>query len=303
MCRYEKMLYGIVDIGSNTVRLNVYEMNDSNAKFLFSKKYALGLASYITKRKLNKTGQERLMNVVEDIKEDLTYLNVENFNFFATASIRNVKNSEEVVNKIYDELEIPVDVLSEDDEAKYSFLGSVSIMNKNNGVLIDVGGGSTEIVIYQDKKIKESYSLPLGSLTLYNSYVSSLVPNTEECLIIEQRIQFELEKAKIKPQYIKYMCGVGGSVRAVLKLMKDLKFVERGERIINPKTLSILRRELCNNDKQTYDKLIASKPARIHTLIPGLIIIQQICKFFNIEEIQVSKYGVREGYLNAKLGM
>ena len=75
------------------------------------------------------------------------------------------------------------------------------------------------------------------------------------------------------------MCGVGGSVRAVLKLMKDLKFVERGERIINPKTLSILRRELCNNDKQTYDKLIASKPARIHTLIPGLIIIQQICKF------------------------
>lgn len=295
------MLYGIVDIGSNTVRLNIYDIINQEVRFLLSKKYALGLVSYIKKGKLTKKGLEKLNNVLEDIKTDLSDLNVQEFNMFATASIRNIYNEKEVLDEIYNKLNIRIDVLSETQEATYSFLGSTSIMNHKKGVLIDVGGGSSEVVIYKNNKIKQSYSLPIGSLTMFNDYVSLLIPTEEESQAIIDRVQYEISRAKIPQENHKYMCGVGGSVRAIHKLLKDLKLIGRKEKIINPRVFKLLREEIVNNDKETYNKLLEAKPARIHTMMPGLLIIQELCNYFNIEEMQVSKFGVREGYLNHKL--
>ncbi len=295
------MLYGIVDIGSNTVRLNIYDIINQEARFLLSKKYALGLVSYIKKGKLTKKGLEKLNNVIEDIKTDLSDLNIQEFNMFATASIRNIYNEKEVLDEIYNKLNISIDVLSETQEATYSFLGSTSIMEHKKGVLIDVGGGSSEVVIYKNNKIKQSYSLPIGSLTMFNDYVSLLIPTEEESQAIIDRVQYEISRAKIPQENHKYMCGVGGSVRAIHKLMKDLKLIGRKEKVINPRVFKLLREEIVNNDKETYNKLLEAKPARIHTMMPGLLIIQELCNYFNIEEMQVSKFGVREGYLNHKL--
>lgn len=296
------MLYAIVDIGSNTVRLNIYDIIDGDAKFLLTKKYALELVSYIKKGKLTKKGINKLITVIEDIKNDLDDLNIKNYNMFATASIRNINNSKDVLKIIKNNLDVVIDVLDEKTEAKYSFEGSISIMNHNTGVLIDVGGGSSEIVIYKNNKIKQSYSLPIGSLSLFNDYVSLLVPTESESNAIIDRVNFEIEKQDIAQKDYKFMCAVGGSVRAILKLSRDLKLVNRKERVISPKVFVLLREELPNNDKETYNKLLEAKPARIHTMIPGLLIIQTICNYFNIEEMQVSRYGVREGYLNSKLG-
>ncbi|MDO5849079.1 MAG: phosphatase [Methanobrevibacter sp.] len=296
------MLYGIVDIGSNTVRLNIYDIIDDNARFLLSKKYALGLVSYIRKGKLTDKGISKLANVLEDIKADLNYLHVENFNMFATASLRNISNSGKVLNFIRDDLDLKIEVLDEKTEGKYSFLGSISIMDKATGVLIDVGGGSSEVVLYKHRKIKDAYSLPIGSLSLFNDYVGMLVPTESESKAIVDRVRYEIERQKIPKKDYRFMCAVGGSVRAILKLSRDLKLVERKERIISPKVFELLREELPGNDKETYSKLLASKPARIHTMIPGLLIIQELCSHFNVEEMQVSKFGVREGYLNHKLG-
>lgn len=295
------MLYGIVDIGSNTVRLNIYEITEDDSRFLLSKKYALGLVSYIKKGKLSKKGIIKLMDVIEDIKMDFDDLKVEKFNMFATASIRNVSNQKEVLRDISNTLGVEIDILSEEQEASYSFLGSTSIMKNKKGVLIDVGGGSSEVVIYKNSKIKEAYSLPLGSLSLFNDYVSLLVPTPKESEAIIDRVQYEISRVKIPKEDHKYMCGVGGSVRAVHKLMKDLRLIERNEKIIDPLVFKLIREEITANDKETYNKLLQAKPARIHTLMPGLLIIQELCNYFNVKELQVSKFGVREGYLNNKL--
>ncbi len=297
------MLYAIVDIGSNTVRLNIYDIIDNKSKFLLTKKYALGLVSYITKGKLTDKGINKLIGVLEDIKDDLGDLKVKNYNMFATASLRNISNSKEVLKLIKKQLSIEIEILDDKTEGKYSFLGSISIMKSDSGVLIDVGGGSSEVVIYRNRKVKEAYSLPIGSLSLFRDYVSLLVPTVSESKAMIDRIIFEIEKQKIPKKHHKFMCGVGGSVRAVLKLSRDLRLVDRKERVISPKVFDLLLEELPNNDKETYTKLHEAKPARIHTMIPGLIIIQQLAEYFSIDELQVSKFGVREGYLNHKLGM
>ena len=295
------MLYGIVDIGSNTVKLNVYRCDD-DIKVVFSKKDNLGLVFYIKRGKLTNTGIEKLITVLKKIKKDFDYLNIESYRFFSTASLRNIENSADVIQIIKDKVNIDIDLLSGEEEEELSFCGSISTIKKDNGILIDLGGGSVEIVLFKNKKIEEEYSIPVGSLKMYNDYVSDMIPNENECNLIKERIYSELERVKFKNQEkIPFMCGVGGSIRAIGLILVDLNLLKKKAALIDVKLLKQLKNELNLNNKDTYNKILYVKPSRIHTLVPALLILESITSYFGCEEIQISKFSVREGYLYKKI--
>ncbi|MBV1768366.1 MAG: phosphatase, partial [Methanobacterium sp.] len=136
------MLYGIVDIGSNTVRLNVYHCKEKDISLLFSKKENLGLVFFIKKGKLTTKGIEKLLNFLKKIKKDLDILKINSYTFFSTAILRNIENSAEVRGLIKEKLDIEIDLLSGEEEGELSFYGSITSIKKDHGVLIDLGGGS-----------------------------------------------------------------------------------------------------------------------------------------------------------------
>ena len=296
------MLYGIVDIGSNTVRLNVYRCEDEDIRVVFSKKDNLGLVFYIKSGKLTNIGIEKLITVLKKIKKDFDYLNIESYRFFSTASLRNIKNSTEVIQIIKDKVNIDIDLLSGEEEGELSFCGSISTIKKDNGILIDLGGGSVEIVLFKDKKIDEEYSIPIGSLKMYNDYVSGMIPNENECNLIKERIYSELAKIGVNnEEKIPFMCGVGGSIRAIGLILVDLNLQKKKADYIDVKLLKLLKNELNLNNKDTYNKILHVKPSRIHTLVPALLMLESITSYFGCEEIQISKFSVREGYLYKKI--
>jgi len=296
------MLYGIVDIGSNTVRLNVYRCEDEDIRVVFSKKDNLGLVFYIKSGKLTNIGIEKLITVLKKIKKDFDYLNIESYRFFSTASLRNIKNSTDVIQIIKDKVNIDIDLLSGEEEGELSFCGSISTIKKDNGILIDLGGGSVEIVLFKDKKIDEEYSIPIGSLKMYNDYVSGMIPNENECNLIKERIYSELAKIGVNnEEKIPFMCGVGGSIRAIGLILVDLNLQKKKADYIDVKLLKQLKNELNLNNKDTYNKILHVKPSRIHTLVPALLMLESITSYFGCEEIQISKFSVREGYLYKKI--
>ena len=154
------MLYGVVDIGSNTVKLNVYNFRDNHINIEFSEKENLGLLFYINNRKLTDEGIEELVTVLKKMKNDLDYLKIDNYKFFSTASLRNIENSNDVIQIIKNRVNIEIDLLSGEEEAELSFFGSIPTIKEDNGILIDLGGGSVEIVLFKDRKIDEKYSIP-----------------------------------------------------------------------------------------------------------------------------------------------
>ena len=158
------MLQGIVDIGSNTVRLYIYRCHNEKISLVISKKESLGLVFYIKNGILSDNGIEKLLTVLQEMKDSLDYLKIDNYSFFATASLRNIRNSEDVIQIIKDETGIEIDLLSGEEEGRLSFCGSIHIIKSDDGILIDLGGGSVEIVFFEDKKILEGYSIPIGSL-------------------------------------------------------------------------------------------------------------------------------------------
>jgi exopolyphosphatase/guanosine-5'-triphosphate,3'-diphosphate pyrophosphatase len=301
------MLYGIVDIGSNTVRLNIYRCNNDKISLVISKKETLGLVFYITKGILTDKGIENLLTVLQEMKDSLDYLKIDNYSFFATASLRNIKNSVDVIQIIKDEVGLEIDLLSGEEEGRLSFCGSIQSIKKDNGILIDLGGGSVEIVFFENKKIQEGYSIPIGSLKMFNEYVSEMIPNKEECNLIKERTYLELDKiGRDFPEKIPFMCGVGGSIRAIEKILSNLHLQEKKSDTIDVKILKQVEIELnlnvhdCDN-KNIYDQILHIKPSRIHTLIPALLILEAITSYFGCEYLEISKFSVREGYLYKKI--
>lgn len=97
------------------------------------------------------------------------------------------------------------------------------------------------------------------------------------------------------------MCGVGGALRAVKKLLSDLNLNGNKDDLVDVKLLRKLEEELKHNDKETYNKILHVKPSRIHTLVPALLITDAVTSYFGCEELQISKFSIREGYLYKKV--
>ena len=141
--------------------------------------------------------------------------------------MRNIENHADVIQIIKDKVNIEIDVLSGEEEGELSFCGSISTIKKDNGILIDLGGGSVEIVLFKNKKIKEKYSIPVGSLKMYNEYVSDMIPNKKECNLIKERIYSELEKSGLNNRrknsfYVWYR----GKYSCHCKIISGFKFAE-----------------------------------------------------------------------------
>ena len=95
------MNYAIVDLGSNTVRLSVYSLEpDKSCRLLFSEKETAGLNNYIVDRVLSKPGIQRACDALNHFRGLLEQFGVEQMRVFATASLRNIQNTQQAVEEI-----------------------------------------------------------------------------------------------------------------------------------------------------------------------------------------------------------
>lgn len=296
------MKCGIVDLGSNTIRLTVYKYEKNSFEILFSNKDMAGLAGYVENGILAKKGVEKAIYVLEDYKNIMNSLGIKNMFVFATASLRNIKNTDEAVKHIFEKTGLNVEVIDGKEEAILSFTGAKYNINEKNGLLIDIGGGSTEIVLYKNSEIISAESVPIGSLSLYKEYVSSIIPNKSEKRMIKQHIKDYLINTNVYvDEDINIICGVGGTLRAALKLNNELMNFSNNNNIIHSQDLKYILELLERNDKVSLLTILKIIPDRIHTITTGVYLLSTIVKHFEIEKIIVSKYGVREGYLINKI--
>ena len=292
------MKCGIVDVGSNTIRLSIYHWEGQTFKLLMNKKEMAGLAGYIKNGLLSDSGILVACRVLAGFKALLRNFDIADLYVFGTASLRNIVNTEEALETIEAVTGIKVEVLSGADEAAFSFLGAtVGGGAPGSGLLADVGGGSTELVAYRDGAITSGCSLPMGSLSLFTKHVSGLFPTKEERKAIRSDVKEELEKAKTAGLRCSHLTGVGGTFRAAAKLCNDLSGADPDNRIIPAGEIHALYKGLKKSDQDTLRQILRSVPDRVHTILPGLAILTAILDAYEVSTVSVSACGVREGYL------
>lgn len=294
------MKYAIIDIGSNSIRLTVYRYDDEDAQVYiqFKDKIMAGLAGYVENGDLTERGIKRACDALKIYKKVLGNLSIDKIYPFATASLRNIQNVEDVLEKIKAETGFEVDVISGEEEATLDFIGATKVVNIDKGLLIDIGGGSTELVIFENGEITSAHSMPVGSLNMYKKYVEKLLPTKEEKRIMAKEVKREIEKLDLENfEKQKIVCGVGGTIRGARKLSIEITQRDKADKEIDTDDIKRVLRELEGEDKLIIDRILKIVPERIHTILPGMVILNTIIKHFGTEQIYISSYGAREGYL------
>ena len=292
------MKCAVIDIGSNSMRLTVYDAEKSSFKILFREKVMAGLAGYVEKGKLTREGIESACSGLLEFRETLELLGIDRVSVFATASLRNVTNTQQAVAEISAATGFSVEVLSGEEEAAYGYQGAMFELHMASGVLTDIGGASTEITVFRDGGVVSADSFPVGSLKLYRECVKKILPGRKAMDRICAQVRIALRDVDFDQGLPEgRLACVGGTARAVLKLARRQFGLPADAASVTAAQMEQLWDLLSEGGPEAVDLILKTEPERIHTLIPGLAILRYLSKRFDAEEIVVSKYGVREGYL------
>ena len=296
------MKYALIDMGSNSIRLTVYDLDKSSFKVLFKEKIMAGLAGYVEHGRLTKDGIDCACHSLREFQTTLDLLHIEHLAVFATASLRNVSNTSQAVEQIRRETGVEVEVLSGEAEAECGFYGAVCDIEMADGLFADIGGASTELALLTGGQLQKAGSVPVGSLKLYRDCVKNILPGKGSQQRIKDTVQsaFDGEALKDIPAMDHLVC-VGGTARAALRLCRSLFGLPDSCRSFTREQLELLSERLCKADKDAADLILRYEPERIHTLIPGLLLLRYLAGRYRVSDITVSRYGVREGYLRRRI--
>ena len=282
------MKYGVIDIGSNSVRL----MLNENGKTLYKKIKTTRLAENMSNDGcLSLEAVERTVLAVSFFVNEAKEQFVDKIFVFATAAVRKAKNAPYFVSYLKDLCGVLVDVLSGEDEAKAGYLGALL---SGDGAVLDVGGASTELSVVKKGNAIYSKSIYLGAVTATEKCGQDLDKVTE--FTKEHIMQFNSVDCE-------NLVAIGGTATTIASMLLQLK-------VYNPKKVDnfiILYDELKNLQAKVYSlsveerkKLIGLQPERAKVIGSGITIIVQIMERFNLRHISVSESDNLEGYLRLK---
>lgn len=292
----------VIDVGSNTVRLCVYRITRGGSlKKVFDERKPVGLAQYVSDGVMSDEGIKAAAKAINGQLDCVRLLNCPNVIVFATAALRNCSNSKRAVRALEGQINAAVDLLSAKSEAELGYLGAREYLSFNDGMCIDIGGGSTEVSVVCEGTVRRSVSVPQGSLSSWKAHVGGVLPTQDELNALRLSFGEALDTSGIDIAGESVACGIGGSIRNAAKLYGRL-FCD-GERptLVKKSHIDELLR-LAEEEPYTFSRaMLAQRPDRLHTIVPGMAILDEVLARSGTDEVKISKYGIREGYILSRL--
>lgn len=299
--------YGVIDLGSNSIRLVVYEVKDGARKSydrgdfrsLISDKVMAGLSAFVEGGVFSPAGVDRAVGVLKGHMKRARYFKCARLDVFATAVLRNCSNSAEAVAAVSERIGAPIALLSSRDEAHLGFVGATCDAPIERGTLIDIGGGSTEITRVRKGVESNDESIGVGSLSSFAQHVKGVMPTPAEAEAISDALweRFCAQIPDPRAYAATRFYGIGGSVRAAAKMLAQMNGSLERPRVLTLADLeSILDFLRADPDAFAHQALKASSE-RVHTIVPGVLIMRRLMQELGGREIEIRKHGVREGYL------
>ena len=301
---------GIIDLGSNTVRLVVFGVQKDFGKHLrprefrvlLNEKEVAGLSAYVDDGLFTDAGIERAADVLEDHLASAKNVGCSEVHVFATAVLRNCANSAQAVEALEHKTGLALDIISGEEEAHLGFVGACIGQDLEQGILVDIGGGSTEFTHIERGRDLMNVSVPQGSVSSYAAAVSRVLPTPDECAAIRAAFEERISEYKcIQATHEAAMYGIGGSVRAVAKMLGRMNGRDKAQKQITPADVDRVL-ALLEKDPSTFAHLaVKAVPDRLHSVIPGCILLRTLMEAAQAKTLTLCKYGVREGYLSERV--
>jgi exopolyphosphatase / guanosine-5'-triphosphate,3'-diphosphate pyrophosphatase len=290
---------GVIDIGSNSVRLVAYEGLTRSPTPIFNEKVLAGLGREVqSSGMLPADAVERALAALRRFRALCNTIGVERLWAIATAACRDAENGAEFIAQAGKICRAKIDILSGKQEAQYSALGIVSGIHRPDGIVGDLGGGSLELVDVHGSRLKSAVTLPLGGLALADMSARSLKKAEK---IVEQ----QLEKAPLLATGARRaFYAVGGTWRALARLhMFQTGYplqVMHGY-VIPAKEAIEFARLVRRVDPESMSQIEVVTAARRPLLSYAAVVLEHLLQITKSKQVVVSALGVREGLLYSQL--
>ena len=159
--------YAVIDVGSNSIRLVIFDRLSRGLSVMFNEKVLCGLGSDLTlTSRLTQKGIDQALDNLTRFNELIKAMEVEVLDAVATAAVRDAKDGALFVKRVAQECNLQLRVLSGDEECRYTALGVLASVPEADGMVGDLGGGSLELVRISGDDVSDTLTLPLGPLRL-----------------------------------------------------------------------------------------------------------------------------------------
>ena len=298
----EHIRIGIVDMGSNAVRFMIAETSGQVHRTIESHRLPVRLGKEVfAKGRISESAIADTVDAFRRFRASCDRHGVKRCRVVATSAMREAGNRDELVRRVREASQFEIDVISGTEEAYLLKLGVETQIDLSSGrsMLVDVGGGSVEIVVVDAGNVESAQSYKLGALRLQEMFCDAGPKQFLELLRrhlkgLGHRLSEHLEGAPID----RY-AAVGGNIDSLSELIAARHPIESqdGVGLVRTKDLAAELRSLTKLTLQERIDELGLRPDRADTIIPAGVVYLHLAEVANLGSIMVPETGVKEGLL------
>ncbi len=298
------MNIAVIDLGTNTCNLLVAETNSTSYKILHQSKQLVRLGDdKIKSNEISPEATARVLQSFEAHKKMMLQYNVGKVMAIATSAIRSAANKIPFLEKIGEKTGVLVKVVSGEKEAELIFKGVLLALNefKKPSVILDIGGGSNELILASNKEMLWKESQPTGMARVINQFNISDPILQEQILELKAYFLEAHKKAfyQCKSNSIQMLIGCSGAFDTICDIIDQ---VNPGEKLRTTQNISL------SDFYRVYDTLLRSTRkqrltmkgmdmVRVDLIVPAVILIETLISEIGIQKITQTDFALREGVL------
>jgi exopolyphosphatase/guanosine-5'-triphosphate,3'-diphosphate pyrophosphatase len=281
----------VIDIGSNAIRFQVSSATEYEGEYIFKKieyvRFPLRLGHDVFNyNEIGVESEAKFLKLMHAYKLLIELYDVDDYMICATSAMREAKNAEKIVRKVYDTLGLKIEIIEGEKEAEIISQAIVKHLDDRNFLHIDVGGGSTELNLYVDRQKVAMQSFKMGSVRRLENTKNTNWKDIEDWINSKQKY--------IKGELI--AVGTGGNINKIFEFVRvkdvniiSLSEIERTKRLLASYSLTEMKMELKLNDD------------RADVIIPATEIYMEVMKIAGAKRMLVPDVGLKDGMLKILL--
>lgn len=288
----------VIGIGSNSVRMLVAEVEGHTAHRLWRDREGTRLfAGLDAQGNLRPEVMATTVSAVRRMAKEAREQGVERVHLFATSATRDAANKDEFAAMLADAARVELEVCSGETEAALSFHG---VTDGDYCGVIDIGGGSTEVVVGQGKNLVCAFSCQMGAVRLHK--LQPIESHSDLPLVENLAAEILEEQLRKHPTLTlpEKWLGTGGTFTTLAAMVKGIRWTDRTYMhgtVLHLEQVEKLARQLSDMPMAERLKLPGLQPHRADIVVHGICILCALMRRLKITQITVSEYGNLDGYL------
>jgi len=298
------MRVAVIDLGTNTCNLLIAELDSYGYEILHQSKQLVKLGDdKIRENEISAPATSRVLESFQIHQKIISEYQAEKVRVVATSAVRTAENKIDFLNQISENSGWLVRLISGEKEAEMIFEGVLLAFNefKNPALILDIGGGSNELILASEKKILWKESQPAGMARIINRFKIFDPVRTNEIKQL-QNYFFEWHKnafEKCKAENVKTLVGCSGAFDTIADVIDQ---VNPGEKMRKTQEISIsdfyeVYKTLIKSTREQRLLMKGMDMVRVDLIVPAVILIEHLISKTGISQIIQTDFALREGVL------